>query len=74
MKEAINSLGQQHVPIYFNVGLLTKAYELAWARPDDLEGIIPCEGRMHLLISVFSAIGYLYEDAGLKQLLHESGV
>jgi hypothetical protein len=73
-KEAINSLGQHYVPVFFDMGLLTKAYEITWANPDDLEGVIPCEGGMHLLMSVFSAIGYLYGDAGLKQLLHESGV
>lgn len=73
-KEAVNYLGQKHVPVFFDLGLLTKAYEITWARPEDLEGIIPCEGGMHLLMSIFSAIGYLYGDAGLKQLLHESGV
>ena len=73
-KEAINSLGQPYAPVYFDMGLLTKAYEITWANPDDLNGVIPCEGGMHLLMSVFSAIGYLYGDAGLKQLLYESGV
>jgi len=73
-KEALNVLGQQYVPVYFDMGLLTKAYEVTWAHPADLEGAIPCEGGMHLLMSFFSAIGYLYGDAGLKQLLHESGV
>jgi hypothetical protein len=73
-KESVNSMGQQHIPVYFDMGLLTKASEIAWAQPDNLEGIIPCEGGMHLLMSVFSAIGHLYGDIGLKQLLHESGV
>ena len=56
------------------MGLLTKALEVTWARPDELACVIPCEGGMHLLMSVLSAIGYMYGDAGLKQLLHESGV
>jgi hypothetical protein len=56
------------------MGLLTKALEVTWARPEELAGVIPCEGGMHLLMSVFSAIGHLYGDAGLGQLLHESGV
>ncbi len=29
---------------------------------------------MHLLMSLFSGIGYLYGAAGLRNLLHESGV
>lgn len=43
MKEAANHFGQQHLPVFFDMGKLTKAYEIAWAQPDDLEGIILCE-------------------------------
>ena len=62
------------------MGLLTKVYEIIWANPYNYSGIIPCGGRMHLLMSVFPAIGWpqpvpsAYEDTGLKQLLSESGV
>lgn len=73
-KESINKLGQTHIPIFFDMGRLPKAPEITWAYPEELEGVIPCEGGMHLLMSVLSAIGYIYGDAGLKQLLHESGV
>ena len=36
--------------------------------------MIPIDGDMHLLMAVFAGIGQLYGDAGLLQLLHESGV
>ena len=42
--------------------------------PRELACVIPCEGGMHLLMCASSAIGYMYGYAGLKQLLHESGV
>ena len=43
-------------------------------KPRVLSGVIPCYGGMHLLMSTIAAIGHLYGDAGLKPLLHESGV
>lgn len=73
-KESINMLGHESAPVFFDMGLLTKALEITWSRPVDLAGIIPCDGGMHLLMSLFAGIGKLYGDAGLKNLLHESGV
>lgn len=55
------------------MGLLSKALEITWSCPNQLEGVIPFEGGMHLLMSVFAAIGYLYGE-GLNDLLVESGV
>ena len=48
-KECVNALGQSEVPVYFDMGLLTKALEITWAKPVELQGVIPCEGGMHLL-------------------------
>ena len=47
---------------------------MVWANHEDFSGILPCEGGMHFLICTFSAIGYLYGDAGLSQMLTDSGV
>jgi len=74
IKEAMNNLGQTHVPIVFDMGLLTKALEITWANPEELSGVIPCYGGMHLLMSTIAAIGHLYGDAGLKPLPHGSGM
>lgn len=74
IKEAMAELGQSYSPVVFDMGLLTKALEIVWANPVELSGVIPCAGGMHFLIAVFSGIGTLYGDAGLRQLLYESGV
>ena len=36
--------------------------------------VFPCDGEMHLTMSLFSGIGVLYGDAGIRNLLKESGV
>lgn len=72
-KEVATSLGQSHIPVVFDMGLLTKALEKVWSQDKKLQGVIPVEGGMHLLMSVFAGIGHLYGDAGLKQLLIDSG-
>ena len=66
---------QQSVcPINFDMGLLTKALEIVWSRTTEFEGVLPMEGSMHLLMSVFAVVGFLYGDAGLKNMLFESDV
>ena len=72
-KDIIRNLGYKHLPIIFDMGLLTKALEITWSQPDLLAGVHPCEGGMHLLMAVMAAIGHLYGDAGLFHLLHDSG-
>ena len=74
MKECINALGQAFVPVYFDMDLLTKALEITWAKPVDMQSIISFEGGMHLLKTVFTGIGQLYGDAGLRELVFESDV
>ena len=71
--ECVNALGQRDIPIYFDMGLLTKALEITWAKPEELNGI-PCEGGMHLLMCVFTAIGFMYGVAVLRKLLFESNL
>ena len=55
------------------MGLLSKALEITWGA-DDLDGVMPFEGGMHLLMSFLSGIGVLYGGARLEALLHESEV
>ena len=70
----MNALGQDICPITFDMGLLTKALEIVCSRTEELKGVVPMEGRMHFLMSVFAVVGFLYGDAGLKNLLFESDV
>ncbi len=74
MKEAAFLLRQNTLPVTFDMGLLTKALEIKWAKPDEFEGVIPCDGGMHLLMSVMAGIGNLYAESGLRNLMVESGV
>lgn len=73
-KEQMQALGQSVCPIVFDMGLLTKALEITWANPTEFEGVLPMEGGMHFMMSVFGAIGHIYDDAGLKQLMVECDV
>ena len=74
LKEAASSLGHSHIPICFDMGLLTKALEIVWANTVEFSEVVLLEGGMHFLMSVFSGIGFLYGDAGIKELLQDSGV
>ena len=56
------------------MGLLTKALEITRSKPNKLAFVSPCEGGMHLILCVSAAIGWLYGDAGLKNLLIVSEV
>ena len=72
-KEVFHELCFNYVPIVFDMGLFNKALEIAWSQ-NDLDGVIPCDGGMHLLMSYIAGIGNIYGDCGLKNMLHESGV
>ena len=73
-KEIANIHGHISIPAFFDMGLLTKALEITWAWPDELAGVLPCEGGMHLMIAVMAGISKLYGEAGQQDLLQESGV
>ncbi|KAH3746960.1 hypothetical protein DPMN_181380 [Dreissena polymorpha] len=53
-KEVANALGQSHISVVFDMGLLYKALEIVWIQDDDLKGVIPMDGGMHLLMSIFA--------------------
>ncbi len=57
--EATNVLGFKNTPFTFDMGLLKDALEISWTRHDEFSDIV---------------LGYLFADAGLINLLHESGV
>ena len=73
-KEQRNALGQDVCPIVFDMGLLSKALEIVWAKPEEFAGVYPLEGGMHFMMCLFGGIGHVYGEAGLKQLLTESDV
>ena len=74
LKESVNALGFPYMPVFFDMGFLPKALDSTWVCREELSGVIPCVGGMHLVMSIISGIGHLYGDAGLRNLLHETGV
>ena len=73
-KETVNNLGQEQTVVCFDLGLLSKALEIVWSKPDELYGVIPIEGGMHIMMSLMAAVGHIYGDAGIRLLLQDSGV
>ncbi len=73
-KEETNALVFRDATVFVDMGLLPTALEITWAKSAELSNVFPCEGGMHLRMSFFAGIGYLYGEAGLKHLLSESGV
>ena len=73
-QEQMIALGQEFCPIAFDMGLLTNALEIVWAKPEEFSGIIPMEGGMHYMMALFGGIGHVYSNAGLKDLLVDSDV
>ena len=53
---------------------LIKALERTWSKLNKLSGVILCEDGMHLLMCVSAAVGWLYGDTGLRNLLIDSEV
>ena len=73
IKDVTNELGFMYIPNCFDMGLLNKALEITWSQ-NDIDGMILCEGGMHILMSYIAGIGNIYRDCGLKNLFHKSGV
>ena len=72
-KEVMNEVGQMYIPVVFDMGLLSLALEIVWSQDDTLKGIIPVEGGMHFLMSIFARICFLSGEAGFKNLLTDPG-
>ena len=74
MQTCINVLLQIYTSAYFDMGLLTNALEITSAKPMYTQCTLPYEGGMHLLIAGFASIGYLHDEAGLRELSFEFAV
>ena len=71
MQTCINVLVQIYTSAYFDMGLFTKALEIAWAKPMYMKYIFLREGGMYLLITGFASIEYLYGKVRLVELSFE---
>ena len=68
MQTCINVLVQIYTSAYFDMGLLTKALEITYAKPMYMKYIFLCEGGMHFLITGFASSGHLHGKARLGEL------
>ena len=73
MKACINVLGL-YASAYFDMGSLMKVLEISWAKPMDMQCILPFEGGVYLIMAGFASIGHLRGAEGLRELLFESDV
>ena len=71
MQTCIIILVQIYTSAYFDMGLFTQSLEITCAKPMYMKYIFLCEGGMHLLITGFASIGYLYGKTGLRELSFE---
>ena len=71
MQTCINVLVQIYTYACFDMGSLTKALEITWAKPMYMKYIFLYEGGMHILITGFASVGYLHGKARLRELSFE---
>ena len=71
MQTCINVLVEIKTSAYFDMGLLMKALEITWVKHMYMQSIFPCGGGMHLFIAGFASIGYLHDEAALRELSFE---
>ena len=66
-------LKQPHILVTADMAIYSKAQEILWTRPPDLDGKVTMRiGGMHMTMSFLGSIGHLYRDGGLLTLLTES--
>ncbi len=69
-----NELHQFDCPVVCDLAIFSKMMQIIWQRPDEFSRIIPRMGSFHIIGSFLSVIGKRYGDAGLADILTESGV
>lgn len=68
-------LNQKHIVITADLAIYSKAQEILWNHPPDIDGKVTLQlGGMHLAMSFIASIGYLYKDGGLTSMLVESDI
>ena len=53
-------------------GWISALQPVVFVLNSEFDGVVPIEGGMHYMMALFGGIGYIYGDAGLKDLLVES--
>lgn len=67
-------LGQSHAIITVDQPIYAKAQEIVWKHQEDYKQVVLRMGAFHVSCAFLAAIGKRFGDAGLQDLLVESGV
>ena len=69
-----NEVRQEDVVIFFDQAMYAKILEVIWKNPLEFERIVPCMGGFHVACTYMAVIGKRFKDAGLYDILIESGL
>ncbi|XP_078353866.1 uncharacterized protein LOC144638547 [Oculina patagonica] len=67
-------LGQRDVIVVFDQAIYAKALEVLWQNKDQFQRLVVRIGSFHTICAFFAAIGKRFGDAGLADVLMESGI
>ena len=67
-------LGQHDVILVFDQAIYAKALEVLWQNKDQFQRLVVRIGSFHTICAFLAAIGKRFGDAGLADVLMESGI
>ena len=67
-------LGQHDVIVVFDQAIYAKALEVLWQNKDQFQQVVVRIGSFHTICAFLAAIGKRFGDAGLADVLMESGI
>ena len=63
-------LGQRHILVTADLAIYSKAQQIVWNRPKQLDGMVTMRlGVMHLIMAYIASIGKLFGDGGFLQVM-----
>lgn len=69
-----DQLSQDDVVVVFDQAIYSKALEIIWKKPIEFHRIVPCMGAFHIVCTLLAVIGKRFGDAGLRDVMLESGI
>ena len=69
-----DQLGQKDVSVVFDQAIYAKALEIQWQNQEEFKRIVVRIGAFHTICAFMAAIGKRFGDAGLSDILIESGI
>ena len=69
-----SAVDQQEIVIVMDQAVYSKALQIMWQQPSEFSNVIPRMGAFHITCTLLAVIGKRFGEAGLQDLLVESGV